>query len=204
MGVLADSLPDTWTCGNIGVSCSKVECSLEDADCECHGRIVNSEVVLLSANGTITARYCSPAGAGAALGLDASVICSYAEDMNARPVRVSSLVVYGSDKATVGLDAAAQTPAVPSMALPGESRLPKPHVQLARLLRAECLNPLFARPGSRWFLRPVNTQQFPRYRDVVVKPMDLSTIRTRVDQYKYRNPVDFLADIDLIASNSLI
>jgi len=79
LGVLADSLPDTWTCGNIGVSCSKVECSLEDADCECHGRIVNSEVVLLSADGTITARYCSPAGAAAAHDLtpkDAIIRCT--------------------------------------------------------------------------------------------------------------------------------
>jgi hypothetical protein len=87
-------------------------------------------------------------------------------------------------------------------AFPAESRLPKPHVQLSQLLRTKVLNPLFARPGSRWFSRPVSSKQFPHYRDVISKPIDLSTIGRRLDQYKYRSPVDILSDFDLIASNA--
>ena len=49
--------------------CSKVACSLEDADCACHRRRWDGEVVLLSSAGAITATDCSPAGAAAAHGI---------------------------------------------------------------------------------------------------------------------------------------
>ena len=50
--------------------CSKVACSLEDADCACHRRGWDGEVVLLTSAGAITAAtYCSPAGAAAAHGI---------------------------------------------------------------------------------------------------------------------------------------
>ena len=77
--VSAASLSDDWKCGDIGVSCSKVACSLEDADCACHRRGWDGEVVLLSSAGAITATYCSPAGAAAAHGMtwqDAQRRCS--------------------------------------------------------------------------------------------------------------------------------
>ena len=59
--------------------CSKVACSLEDADCACHRRGWDGEVVLLSSAGAITATYCSPASAAAAHGMtwqDAQRRCS--------------------------------------------------------------------------------------------------------------------------------
>ncbi len=67
--VSAASLSDDWKCGDIGLSCSKVACSLEDADCACHRRGWDGEVVLLTSTGAITATYCSPAGAAAAHGI---------------------------------------------------------------------------------------------------------------------------------------
>ena len=64
--ISASDVPDAWACGDIGVSCSKVACSVEDPDCACHRRGWDGEVVLLSSAGAITATYCSPAGAAAA------------------------------------------------------------------------------------------------------------------------------------------
>ena len=69
----AAKVPDDWTCGDIGVSCEKIACSLEDETCACH--TADETVVIIAEDGTVEATYCSPAGAGAALGLDASVIC---------------------------------------------------------------------------------------------------------------------------------
>jgi len=77
VSVSAATLSDAWKCGDIGLSCSKIACSLEDADCVCHFG-TEGEVVLLSSN-AITATYCSPAGAAAAHGItwqDAQRKCS--------------------------------------------------------------------------------------------------------------------------------
>ena len=63
----------------------------------------------------------------------------------------------------------------------------KPHVQLAKLLRQECLNPMYARPGCRPFVRPVSTKTFPLYKTKIAKPMDLSTIKSRLERYVYRD-----------------
>jgi hypothetical protein len=68
-----------WSETMIPRRCSKVACSLEDADCACHRRGWDGEVVLLSSAGEITATYCSPAGAAAAHGItwqDAQRRCS--------------------------------------------------------------------------------------------------------------------------------
>jgi len=79
----------------------------------------------------------------------------------------------------------------------------KPHVQLAKFLREECLNPLYARPLCRPFVRPVNTKQFPLYKAKISRPMDLSTIKSRLERYTYRDREGFMSDIDLIAANSI-
>ena len=79
----------------------------------------------------------------------------------------------------------------------------KPHVQLAKLLRQECLNPMYARPGCRPFVRPVSTKTFPLYKTKIAKPMDLSTIKSRLERYVYRDREGFMADMDLIATNSI-
>ena len=79
----------------------------------------------------------------------------------------------------------------------------KPHVQLAKLLRQECLNPMYARPGCRPFVRPVSTKAFPAYKTKIAKPMDLSTIKSRLERYVYRDREGFMADMDLIATNSI-
>lgn len=81
------TLSDAWSCSDINIACSKVACSLEDADCLCYMRDSRWDVVLLSSAGAITATYCSPAGAAAALGItwqDAQRRCSSKGSSKAR------------------------------------------------------------------------------------------------------------------------
>jgi hypothetical protein len=49
------------------------------------------------------------------------------------------------------------------------------------------------------FLEPVNTRQFPTYKKVIKNPMDLLTIRGRLNTYKSRE--GFLGDVRLIFDN---
>ena len=43
----------------------------------------------------------------------------------------------------------------------------------------------------------------PDYYVVIEKPMDLSTMMSKIDLHKYSTVAEFLADIDLICSNAL-
>ncbi|XP_055599496.1 uncharacterized protein LOC129748778 [Uranotaenia lowii] len=51
------------------------------------------------------------------------------------------------------------------------------------------------------FLLPVNTKQFPTYRKVIKYPMDLSTIKKRLQDLVYKSREDFLNDVRLIFDN---
>ncbi|RWS11594.1 bromodomain adjacent to zinc finger domain protein 2B-like isoform X13 [Dinothrombium tinctorium] len=51
------------------------------------------------------------------------------------------------------------------------------------------------------FLFPVNTKQFPTYKKIIKKPMDLAAIRAKVDNGSYKSRVDFMADCRLIFDN---
>ena len=62
---------------------------------------------------------------------------------------------------------------------------------------------MYARPGCRPFVRPVSTKTFPLYKTKIAKPMDLSTIKSRLERYVYRDREGFMADMDLIATNSI-
>lgn len=56
--------------------------------------------------------------------------------------------------------------------------------------------------GDAWpFLLPVNTKQFPSYRKVIKKPMDLSTMRGKVQDGSYKSREDFSMDARLIFDN---
>ena len=75
-------------------------------------------------------------------------------------------------------------------------------VRRAKLLRAACLNPLYAWLGLDHFLRHVDVAQIPE-RDEVFLPPHLATEETyRLDRYAYRGRAGFLGDMDLIVSNA--
>ena len=75
-------------------------------------------------------------------------------------------------------------------------------VRRAKLLRAACLNPLYAWLGLDHFVRHVDVAQIPE-RDEVFLPPHLATEETyRLDRYAYRGRAGFLADMALIVSNA--
>ena len=77
-------------------------------------------------------------------------------------------------------------------------------VPRAKLLRAACLNPLYAWLGGRQcFVRHVDLTQIPDFELDVVLPPHLETDeRHRLDRYAYHGRAGFLADMDLVANNA--
>lgn len=51
------------------------------------------------------------------------------------------------------------------------------------------------------FLLPVNTKQFPTYKKIIKSPMDLSTIKKRLQDMHYKCKEEFCADVRLIFNN---
>ncbi|XP_073812238.1 bromodomain adjacent to zinc finger domain 2B toutatis isoform X12 [Musca autumnalis] len=51
------------------------------------------------------------------------------------------------------------------------------------------------------FLLPVNTKQFPTYRKIIKNPMDLSTIKKRLQELSYKSREDFCVDVRQIFDN---
>jgi transcription initiation factor TFIID subunit 1 len=52
------------------------------------------------------------------------------------------------------------------------------------------------------FIKPVNKKLVKGYYDIIKNPMDLETMTKKVSAHRYHSRIDFLADIQLIASNS--
>lgn len=51
------------------------------------------------------------------------------------------------------------------------------------------------------FLYPVNTKQFPTYKKIIKQPMDIATIKKKLETNHYKNREDFVADVRLIFAN---
>lgn len=61
---------------------------------------------------------------------------------------------------------------------------------------------LTTRTESGAFLKPVNKKLVKGYYDIIKHPMDLETIAKKISAHRYHSRTEFLADIQLIASNS--
>uniref|UniRef100_A0A8C0B1C9 ATPase family AAA domain-containing protein 2 n=1 Tax=Buteo japonicus TaxID=224669 RepID=A0A8C0B1C9_9AVES len=55
----------------------------------------------------------------------------------------------------------------------------------------------------RAFTKPVDPEEVPDYETVVKRPMELSTVVTKIDLHQYLTARDFLQDINLICTNAL-
>lgn len=53
------------------------------------------------------------------------------------------------------------------------------------------------------FTKPVDLEEVPDYAEVIKKPMDLSTVLSKVDLHHYGTVKEFLQDVDLIWQNAL-
>ncbi|XP_057373680.1 bromodomain adjacent to zinc finger domain protein 2B-like [Daphnia carinata] len=65
----------------------------------------------------------------------------------------------------------------------------------------EILDQLEAHEEAWPFLLPVNTKQFPTYKKIIRSPMDLSTIRKKLNDGIYKTRDDFCADLQLMFVN---
>ncbi|KAL1129804.1 hypothetical protein AAG570_012748, partial [Ranatra chinensis] len=62
---------------------------------------------------------------------------------------------------------------------------------------------LRSRDTGEIFIEPVDQTEVPDYSDVVKHPMDLSTMRHKVDTFQYNSLAEFQADFYLMISNCL-
>ncbi|XP_039271932.2 ATPase family AAA domain-containing protein 2B-like isoform X1 [Styela clava] len=72
-----------------------------------------------------------------------------------------------------------------------------------RLFLRDVLMRLGGNTRFKIFAKPVDFEEVPDYVEVIKKPMDFSTIFTKIDQHKYQTVAMFLGDIDLICNNAL-
>ena len=74
-----------------------------------------------------------------------------------------------------------------------------------RALRTHVVVPLIRHPCSLLFRKPVNPHAlgiFPIYNQIIERPMDLGTIKSRIDAGLYTNKDDLVADIQLVWNNA--
>ncbi|CAL1275181.1 unnamed protein product [Larinioides sclopetarius] len=67
---------------------------------------------------------------------------------------------------------------------------------------AQLLTTFFQCDDSTPFRHPVNLIDYPDYRNIIDIPMDLSTVRERLNSNHYSNPTEFCKDMRLIFQNS--
>lgn len=60
-----------------------------------------------------------------------------------------------------------------------------------------------ARDTGEIFIEPVDQTEVPDYSDVVKNPMDLSTMRAKIDTFEYDNLKQFENDFHLMINNCL-
>lgn len=60
-----------------------------------------------------------------------------------------------------------------------------------------------ARDTGEIFIEPVDQTEVPDYSDVVKNPMDLSTMRTKIDTFQYNTLQEFENDFYLMINNCL-
>ncbi len=84
----------------------------------------------------------------------------------------------------------------------GSIRDRRPHVIMADRLEA-IRSAIESRPSSGPFHKPVNRRAWPQYYEKISNPIDLATIRDRIQKYEYRTADAFLKDFDLMKSNAI-
>ncbi|GLD95036.1 hypothetical protein PINS_up003661 [Pythium insidiosum] len=77
---------------------------------------------------------------------------------------------------------------------------PTPSQQLARVL-VRITSKLRAHPDSAPFMDPVSDRDFPEYKEIIPRPMDLSKVHVKARKCEYASAADFLDDIRLICNN---
>merc|ERR1719266_2724151 len=90
--------------------------------------------------------------------------------------------------------------------LPQHSSKPKNRMTEAMKACNEIIKEMFSKKHSAYawpFYKPVDTEQLDLhdYKQVIKKPMDLGTVRTKMESREYRSPAEFAIDMRLIFTN---
>ncbi|KAM9353797.1 ATPase family AAA domain-containing protein 2 [Symphorus nematophorus] len=72
-----------------------------------------------------------------------------------------------------------------------------------RLFLRDVTNRLSQDKRFKAFTKPVDLEEVPDYAEVIKKPMDLSTVLSKIDLHQYGTAKEFLEDVDLIWQNAL-
>ncbi|XP_008285122.1 ATPase family AAA domain-containing protein 2 [Stegastes partitus] len=72
-----------------------------------------------------------------------------------------------------------------------------------RLFLRDVTNRLSQDKRFKAFTKPVDLEEVPDYAEVIMKPMDLSTVLSKIDLHQYGTVKEFLGDVDLIWQNAL-
>lgn len=72
-----------------------------------------------------------------------------------------------------------------------------------RVFLRDATNKLLAERKFKEFTKPVNSEEVPDYYEIIVNPMDLSTVMKKIDEHSYTTPKQWIKDIDLITINAL-
>ncbi len=84
----------------------------------------------------------------------------------------------------------------------GSIRDRRPHVIFANKLES-IRAAVESRPSAGAFHKPVSRKAIPRYYEMIRHPMDLATIKTKIEKYEYRTADSLLKDLELVKTNAI-
>ena len=84
----------------------------------------------------------------------------------------------------------------------GSIRDRRPHVIFSNKLES-IRNAVEVRGSAGPFLKPVNGKHYPRYYEMISHPMDLTTIKGKIEKYEYRTADAMLKDFALVKINAV-
>jgi len=84
----------------------------------------------------------------------------------------------------------------------GSIRERRPHVIFANKLESIRAS-IESRPNAGPFHKPVSRKAIPRYYEMISHPMDLATIKTKIEKYEYRSADSLLKDFELVKTNAI-
>jgi len=84
----------------------------------------------------------------------------------------------------------------------GSIRDRRPHVIFANKLEL-IRTAAESRPTANAFHKPVSRRDYPTYYEMISHPMDLSTIKSKIEKYEYRTTESLLKDFELIKINAI-
>uniref|UniRef100_H3DP25 ATPase family AAA domain-containing protein 2 n=1 Tax=Tetraodon nigroviridis TaxID=99883 RepID=H3DP25_TETNG len=120
----------------------------------------------------------------------------------------SSRAPASKKKAVMNLEVLPVAPPPPTHQLTeGEAKrleeLEEDTLRELRLFLRDVTNRLSQDKRFKAFTKPVDLAEVPDYADVIKKPMDLSTVLSKIDLHRYGTVKEFLQDVDLIWQNAL-